>query len=110
MSVETEVRRSMTPHELSEYIERFISGQRHSPHADHRWLADYLGEALRIVRQVRSDNLDAEYRNLVTAFRLVEIAKERDDKKREIDSLEKEIRRLETLKQMQASDHQSDDR
>jgi hypothetical protein len=95
MSVETEGRRSMTPHQLSEHIDTFISDQRRSPHTEHRWLAEYLGEILRIVRQVRSDNLDAEYRNMVTAFRLAEIAKERDDKKREIDALEKEIRRLE---------------
>lgn len=88
-------KRQMTPHRLVGAIEEFISDNKLSGLIEHRWLADWLDETLRVARQVRAGgSLDPKYRELVSEFRLAEIDKAKGELQKEIGELDRETRKL----------------
>ncbi len=92
-----EAERPMTPHMLVGSIEKFIQDNRHSGLVEHRWLASYLGDILKIARQVRSggmSSLDQEYQELAREFRLTELATEKSTREKQIAELDREARKL----------------
>jgi hypothetical protein len=93
--VDAAEKRQMTPRGLVGAIEEFIGDNKRSVLVEHRWLADWLDETLRVARQVRSGNsLDPKYRELVAEFRLAEIDKAKSEHQKEIDDLDREARKI----------------
>jgi len=76
-------------------IERFITDNRFSQLHLNRWLAnDYLATIPALLRQARSDDLDTDWQKKIIAFRLRELDAQKVEKRKEIDQLEAETRRL----------------
>lgn len=92
--MEAEPKRETTASALASVIGSYCQDQRRARDVDDRWLSSYLEDTLRIVRQVQFSNLDPDMREKVNAFRLAEIAKEKQAKQREIDVLDREAKKL----------------
>lgn len=92
---EAQEKRPTTAHDVVLSLEDFILSNRHSRDEAMRWLATYAGEAfLPLMRQARSGGFDEASRTQIARFRLAEIEKEKADKQREIDNLDREARTL----------------
>lgn len=88
--------RSKTANELCNFLDQFISDNSRSPNVDDRWLADYLKTALPMCREVRNNNLGPATRAKVNAFRALEIGEEMTRKRRELEILERDLKKLKT--------------
>lgn len=88
--------RSKTANELCNFLDTFISDNARSRDLDNRWLADFLKSVLPACREVRNNNLSPETREKVNAFRALEIEEEMTRKRRELEILERDLKKLKT--------------
>lgn len=87
-------KRPTTVHGLVNTIDDFITSNRHSRDVELRWFASYMEEPLRIARQLRSGGLDEAERASVSVFRLHEIEAAKEQRRKEIDELDREAAKL----------------
>jgi hypothetical protein len=87
-------RSRLTTFALCNTLERFISDNEHSRDVMCRWFSSHLKITLDVARQVRNDRTDDAVKAEVAAFRLAEIAAEKQRRQREIDELDQEARKI----------------
>ncbi len=85
---------AITTNELCNFLDRYIERKESSGDVDERWLAHYLTTFRAAAREVRSSRLGPGAKAQVDAFRAAEIEKELQDKRRQIEVLERDLRKL----------------
>ena len=90
-----EARRRMDLFQLCAALERFIADNDTGGDLENRWLASHLLlTALPVAREVRNSNVGPEAREQINAFRAAEIENEMDRKRRELDALERDLKKV----------------
>lgn len=84
----------MTINELIRTIQRFQNDAARSSSMESRWLCTVLQPALDAACEVGNSRLCEENRKDVNAFRAVEIEKELERKRRDIDALERDLKKV----------------
>ncbi|OAF05490.1 hypothetical protein AYJ54_00865 [Bradyrhizobium centrolobii] len=84
----------MTTHELIRHLQRYQGDKSHSSSVDERWLATAIQSALDMACEVCNSKLCPESRKAVNEFRAAEIEKELDRKRRDIDALERDLKKV----------------
>lgn len=91
--MEDAVHRPMTVQELVRHIQRFQGDCAHSRSVEERWLCTFLQPALDAACEVGDAHLNPENRASANAFRAAEIEKELDRKRRDIEALERDLKK-----------------
>ena len=89
----TAAERTPDAHDLRNYLDRFVTGNKHSNSVEHRWLAHYANDLMMQAYNVKTHNLDT-IKEQVGAFRLEEIKKARAALAKQDADLEKEAVKL----------------
>lgn len=90
-----QARARMTPFQLCEALDQFVADNDHGGDLDDRWLANYVRQTtLPVAREIRNNNIGPETREQINAFRAAEIESEMDRKRRELESLERDLKRV----------------
>lgn len=87
----------ITTHELCNALERYINRKEHSNDVDERWLAHYLTTFRAVALEVRNSRLGPGAKAQVNAFRAAEIEKELQDKRRQMEVLERDLKKLKEI-------------
>jgi hypothetical protein len=89
----TEIYQPMTVNELIRSLQRFQSDAGHGGLAS-RWLAAILQPVLDAACEVGNSRLSTENQKDINAFRAVEIEKELERKRKDIDVLERDLKKM----------------
>ena len=94
MAEAAEEYRRMTVQELIRHMQRFQSDAGHSSRVEERWLCTVLQPALDAACEVGNCRLGPENTKDVNTFRAVELEKELERKRRDIDALERDLKKV----------------
>jgi len=84
----------MTTYKLAEAIRNFCNHNRHSRNVNDRWLADYLLPVHETICAVGNNKLrEADIKSL-KAFRTAELERQIEEKRREAEKLERDLKRV----------------
>ena len=92
--METKEYEPMTVQELIRSLQRFKSDAGRSSSVESRWLCAIIQPALDAAVEVGNCRLSEENRKDVNAFRAVEIEGELERKRRDIDALERDLKKV----------------
>lgn len=85
---------SMTVQELVRAIQKFSSDNERSNVVENRWLTHALAPAIEMLCEVGNSRLGPENRAAVNAFRAAEIERELERKRKDIEALERDLKRV----------------
>lgn len=89
-----EERKSMTVNELIRALQRFQGDAAHSNAVEVRWLCSVVQPALDAACEVGNSRLGPENRKDVNAFRAVELEREIDRKRKDMEALDRELKKV----------------
>lgn len=89
-----EAYRPMTPRMLYDYMDRFASDNERSNDVDTRWLATKVNEFKPAVSRVMNSRLEPDERAAVNTFRAGEIELELENRRRDVNKLERVLQQL----------------
>lgn len=92
--MDVEEYKPITTYKLAEAIREFCNHNRHSRSVNDRWLADYLLPVHETVCAVGNSKLrDADIKS-VKAFRTAELERQIEEKRREAEKLERDLKQV----------------
>lgn len=84
----------ITTRELTDALEKYMRSNSHSNDVDERWFCEYLKPIHAIARQVVSGAMTPNNAAQRDAFRASEVRKQIDDKRRELEVLQRDLTNL----------------
>lgn len=84
----------ITTHELIRVLQRYQSDKVRSSSVEERWLCTQIDVALKSACEVGNSRLSEENRKDVNAFRAVELERQIEQKRRDAEALERELKKV----------------